>query len=187
MALVTPLSPASKPLVYLMNLIADSKTWQAMVAYPEKTAAEIQAVILSAPETLSRTDAFNQIAIELLNKDLAFPRMIVSRQPGTVKTRKGFAPFETEARLMWSVEVEVPEQWRDRETESLNNQAIDFADKLELIWADMVEVIRAGTAERLQLESIVQEDSGLIRPEDLPDGHEWVYGADFIITYMGYC
>lgn len=189
MSVITPISATGKLLAYTRELVADSLYWQALVANPGATAAELQTIVEDTPEDLVRADALAAISIRVWPADdsLEPPRCLIRKLTDTTHTRTTTTTFDSDSSVMILFEIPVPDQWRNRDQDSLTNQGIDAEDKISLILAELKAVICSGVTERPQIEEFTFGPQGLIFPDEETGETGWLETCEIRGKVMGFC
>lgn len=189
MTIVTPLSAAGKLLAYTRQLVADSLYWQAIILDPLATASELQTIVNDEPGTLDRDAALEAISVRVWPEGdvLLPPRCLIRKLTDGTHTRTTSSSYDSETQVMILFEFPVPEQWRNRDNDSLTNQGIDAEDKISLILAEMKAVIFSGITERPQIEEFTFGPQGLVYPDEEIGETGWLETCEIHGKVMGFC
>jgi hypothetical protein len=176
---------------YLRELLADSELWQALVRTPDATYDQLLDTIAISPSVLDRPAALKAIAVGMFPTDqdncdnvMPVPRMLIRYDTDGVFTRES-GTWRRNQTILLLIETPVPVHWRMADVEAFSSQEIDGQDKVGRILTDCNSVIKALTAERLQVESWTFGPTGLVAPEDA--GGEWLRSAEIHCSFIGAC
>ena len=159
MAWLAAAGPLSRPLELLRNLIADSPTWQALVADPEALWEDILDAaddLRDTPDSEARDAALARILGDSIYEDANYneatstPFIWIRFLPEGGLLQSSNSTWHGEVSLLMEIHLEVPADYRAYTREAIWNGTIDFQNKISAIIEDMQTAnVQAADADRL--------------------------------------
>lgn len=160
---ITPTREKGLAYLGLRELIADSTYWQALVADPDATMAELTAIVTA--ETASRAAALAQIDIERIDDEeesIDYPSCIIRYATGDeIANRYGPGAYTVSGGFFIEFLTLIPEVYRDLPSLA----AIDSCEKFDAIEAELLSP--STLSERLVIDGLQLVRQGALHDEDV--------------------